>query len=71
MRIDNSLREASNDSERLAMCRLATLIKNGLFQQAPDMAETSMAMMSLEANMNKVDVNLMHFGDFEIIVRKK
>lgn len=71
MRLDNSLREAENDSERLAMCRLATMIKDGLLDQAADKLMTSMAVNAVDCDYNVVTVNLEFFGEYEIVVRKK
>lgn len=70
MRLDNSLLEAANDSERLAMCRLATMIKDGLVDQATDKLMTSMAIHTVECDYNVVTVDLEFFGEYEIVVRK-
>lgn len=68
---DNSLREASSDSERLAMCKLAGIISEGLHQKAPDLLMTNLAIMDLKVDFNIVSLNLAEYGEFEIIVRKK
>lgn len=71
MRIDNSLREAANDSERLAMCKLASMIKDALIDQAADKFMTSMAINAVDCDFNAVTVDLEFFGKYEIVVRKK
>ena len=70
MRLDNSLREAANDSERLAMCRLASMIRDGLRDQAADNVMTTMATTFVECDFNVVTVKLEFFGEYEIVVRK-
>jgi len=69
--VDHSLHEATNDGERLAMCKLATMIKDDLIDQAADKLMTSMAINAVDCDFNVVTVDLEFFGEYEIVVRKK
>lgn len=71
MSFDSSLHAAANDSERLAMCKLASMIKDALIDQAADKIMTSMAFNTVECDFNVVTVNLEFFGEYEIVVQNK